>query len=66
MWRCSHAVIGEITPPLRTLFIPFIPCVLQEVLRRYILLTRAGVAVKEGQLDAPLHEMTDDVAVVQV
>ena len=40
---------------------PFPP----QVLRRYILLTRAGVAVKDGELDAPQHEMSDDVALIQ-
>ena len=42
------------------------PCPDPQVLRRYILLTRAGVPVKHGELDAPPEEMTDDIAVVQV
>lgn len=37
-----------------------------KVLRRYILLTRAGAPVLHGELDAPLEDMTDDIAVVQV
>ena len=37
-----------------------------QVLRRYILLTRAGIAVRDGQLDQPLLDMTDELAIVQV
>lgn len=38
----------------------------QEVLRRYLLLSRSGVAVDEGDLQQPLYRMSDDLAAVQV
>ncbi|GAX80216.1 hypothetical protein CEUSTIGMA_g7654.t1 [Chlamydomonas eustigma] len=37
----------------------------QEILRRYLLMSRCGVQVRDTDLDLPLHEMSDDLAVVK-